>query len=356
MLPTLQSRFYKIKAQFQNLCGRISSRDFWAILQISRARRMAKRQVEKADGNFCVVRLLGNWPHLWRRIVEQTPNGSCCWNQTLFVADGPADIYVVVNSAVRPEGNPFLPKNFQWPPRERVWGLHMEPSDYVKLLGYDQPSEHTHISRFYTNCEYLIDRGGIYRACPPYSTPFIGKSWNFLNNAKYRSSRQRFILGVICSHMADLEGHKERHAFLEKLDQSGIPYALWGRGESMRRYRGYQGFAPSKWEAHSQCRYSIVLENSVSPWYWSEKLADSLLGFSLPLYYGCPRAADYLPTESFIPIDIREPDCIEKIQAILKADPFEERLSAICDARRILLHEQNTFAFLDREVSEYLKQ
>jgi hypothetical protein len=138
--------------------------------------------------------------------------------------------------------------------------------------------------------------------------------------------------------------------FLEEIDASGIDCAIWGRGENLHKLRNYRGFAPSKWDVHATCRYSIVIENSVSDWYWSEKPADALLSWSLPLYHGSPKLGNFLPPDSFVPFDIRKPDRMASLKAILKADPYAARLPAIAEARERLLTRENLHAFLNQEL------
>ena len=319
-------------------------RDLWYRQRIRRVMSLASRQ---QAGVARTVRLLGNFPGLWQRTLEQTPAGSCQWGRTLFVCEGKADHYLILNSIRRPTGNRFLPE-VALPGRERVWGLHMEPEEYVRLLGYDTVEEHALVSRFYTSSEDLVARGGVYRASPPYVHFLTGKSWDFLAAAP--PPEKRITLGIVTSELRSLQGQQARLRFLEAIDASGIEYALWGRGEGLRRFRGYRGFAFRKWDALAQCRYSVVMENSVSPWYWSEKIADALLSWTLPLYHGCPRIDRFLPTESFIPIDISDPECVERVRATLRADPYAARLQAIATARKVLLERENLYAFIDREL------
>ena len=63
-----------------------------------------------------------------------------------------------------------------------------------------------------------------------------------------------------------------------------------------------------KTDALAPYRYSFALENHIETHHWTEKLADALLGLTLPFYAGCPNAVDYFPEESFIPIDMDDPD------------------------------------------------
>jgi hypothetical protein len=321
--------------------------DFWHGAKIRKAMSLTPAQ-KSARGIRRTVRLLSNFPGLWQRTIEQTPDGGCQWGGTLFVAEGEADYYVILNSIRRPADSPYLPR-ITLPNPSRVWGLHMEPEGYVRLLGYDDPQEHALTSRFYTNCEYLIARGGIYRPSPPYVHFHIGKSWDFLSAAP--EPRKTIELGIISSGLKTIEGHKARLDFLEELDASDLDCAIWGRGDNLAKLRKYRGFAPSKWDVHAACRYSIVIENSVAPWYWSEKPADALLGWSLPLYHGCPELGRFLRPDGFQPIDIAKPGRIPAIRAILKDTPYQERLAAIAQARQTLLNRENVYAFLDRELN-----
>jgi hypothetical protein len=329
-------------AQFKDIRHRRRIRQ---IMNLTLADRTA-RGVER------IVRIVANIPGMWSRTIDLTPGGQCQWGKTLFVCDGEGDHYLVINSMTRcvPGSKDYLPR-VRLPEPAPVWALHMEPAEYVRKLGYDDPAEHAQISRFYTSCESMLATAGIYAPAPPYVPFHLSKTWDALAAAKPR--RKEIPLGIIMSGLRNIEGHHARFAFFEKLAQSGIEYAFWGRGKELQRFRGYRGFAFSKWNVHSACRYSIVLENSISPHYWSEKPADALLAWSLPIYHGCPNFGDYVPHESFISIDIRKPDeAIETIQRVLRDDPYEQRLAAIAEARRRMLHEHHLYAFIDRELEK----
>jgi hypothetical protein len=234
------------------------------------------------------------------------------------------------------------------PAPAQVWGLHMEPDEYVRRLGYDRQEEHSLVSRFYTNCESLIQAGGVYRPSPPYVHFHTGRTWDYLMTAG--QPRKTRSLGMITSDLATLAGHVSRMQFLAKLDEADLDCAIWGRGQRLQALRKYRGFVLNKWNVHAACRYSIVVENSVAPWYWSEKFADAILGYSLPLYHGCPSIGRFFPEDSFIRVDIDDPDCVRQIADIVGSGEYERRLSAIREARRLILERENLYAFLDREL------
>ena len=108
-----------------------------------------------------------------------------------------------------------------------------------------------------------------------------------------------------------------------------------------------------KAEALDPYRYHVAVENHVCPDHWTEKLADALLGFTLPFYHGCPNAADYFPPECFIPIDIRDFDAARAlIREAIASGQYEKRLPAIVEGRRRVLEEHNLFALLHRVIRD----
>jgi hypothetical protein len=310
-----------------------------AVMGLS-SRDKAARGIERT------VRLYGNFPGLWQRTIEQTPGGSCQWGKTLFVADGEADHAVILNALHRDEAGQALdaPKLG----KGNIWVLHMEPDEYISKLGYDRGIEHEIASLIYTNSPQLLARNGPYVPSPPYVHFNLGRSWDFLSTTPIPT--KTVSVGIISSDLAHIAGHLERLKFLEALDASGIESVLWGRGAGLKRFRNYRGFLQNKWQGHAASRYSIVIENSVSPLYWSEKVADALLAYSLPLYHGCPNLGHYLPADSFIPIDIRQPQEIDRIRTLVAGDEFERRMPAIAAARDALLRHENVYAFIDREL------
>lgn len=99
-------------------------------------------------------------------------------------------------------------------------------------------------------------------------------------------------------------------------------------------------------------RYHVAIENFIGAHHWTEKLADPFLGLSLPFYYGCPNAETYFPPDSFIRIDIRDPEgALEIIRDAIANNECGKRLPALTEARRRVMFEYNLFAVAAREIS-----
>ena len=99
-------------------------------------------------------------------------------------------------------------------------------------------------------------------------------------------------------------------------------------------------------------RYHVAIENFIGEHHWTEKLADPFLGLALPFYCGCPNAEAYFPEDSFIRIDIRDPQgALATIRAAIANNEYEKRLPALIEARRRVMFEYNLFAVAAREIA-----
>ena len=166
---------------------------------------------------------------------------------------------------------------------------------------------------------------------------------SFEDLAKARPGPKDHKISVVCSTKSKLPRHRERLAFV---------MALKDRLKDRLVIRG-RGFEPviDKGEAIAPHRYHLVLENNDLGCFWTEKLADAFLGWSLPLYAGTKAALDDFPEGSMIYLDLNDvPACVAQVERILDEDPYQSRLPAIAAAREKLMHEHSFFALISREV------
>ncbi|MEH6550522.1 MAG: glycosyltransferase family 10 [Pseudomonadales bacterium] len=138
--------------------------------------------------------------------------------------------------------------------------------------------------------------------------------------------------------------HHKRYSLLQSL-MSAIPEIdVYGRGFIPM---------PDKAQSIDPYRYHIAIENYIGVHHWTEKLSDPYLGLAMPIYAGCPNAADYFPEESFVAIDIdNHESSIETIRKTLRDNVYEQSLLAIREARRRVLEEYNLIAAISRIVEE----
>ena len=144
-------------------------------------------------------------------------------------------------------------------------------------------------------------------------------------------------ISVVCSDLTTTAGQRQRLAFLHELKAAfGDVIVHYGRG-----------FVPvaDKMEAILPHRYHLVLENSCTPDYWTEKLADAYLGWAHPINAGCPNLADYFPPAGFTPVDVTRPrEAVGIIEELLAQPATASELEMIEQCRDLVLDTYNPFA------------
>jgi len=168
------------------------------------------------------------------------------------------------------------------------------------------------------------------------------RGWREMHDAMPDKTR---VLSTVCAtkkHMTKV--HMRRNRFIERLKAELPDLDIFGRGIRPM---------DDKAEALDDYCYHLAVENYMGRNHWTEKLADPYLGLALPIYAGCPNAADYFPQESFIPVDIyREEEAIDTIKKTIRDNEYQARLPALIEARRRVLEEYNLFAVISGIIKE----
>lgn len=139
--------------------------------------------------------------------------------------------------------------------------------------------------------------------------------------------------------------HHRRYQFILRLKQLYPDLDLYGRGIRP---------IDVKADALDSYHYHLAIENFYGDHHWTEKLADAFLGACMPIYYGCPNAEEYFPPESFIRIDIANPEAAAEIIRKAHVDRmYEKNLPAILESRRLVLEEYGPYAEIARIINRH---
>lgn len=280
-----------------------------------------------------VVRIVRSWKDPdWLR---QTPEGKGRWGNVQFTEEAiPNPDFVIVCNGVEKDTRLLVDSS-------RVWLVLQEPPirDYCWFAaGYDQFAE-----IFGPHPELKERVGGHWQhGCLPWH---VGKGFDEL--ACFHPSAKTVNLTWITSNARAHRGHRQRMAFLEKLQRRGVPLELHGRG-----------FRPiaDKWDALAAARYGLAVENFSGFHYWTEKVADCFLAGVFPLYWGCTNLADYFPAESFVWIDIEDRHAPMQVAEIVQSSLAEERREVLMEARRRVMEEHQFFSHFAARVRAHLAQ
>lgn len=281
-----------------------------------------------------------NGDALWLR---QLPGGKPFWGDVEFVFDKNCNKYdwFVVYDDLPPENTERFSRRteqLKCPP-EKTLLITSEPStikvygkkytdQFGVVLTTQEPWAIRHKNAIHSQCGYRWFYG-------------IGsnkiKTFDEIKDRPPIKKSQ--LVSTVCSSKKQKNTvHAVRYEFTQKLKAQLPELEVFGRGVRD---------IDDKADALDAYKYHVVIENFCGMHHWSEKLADTFLGHSLPLYYGCPNIEDYFPSDSFIKIDPYKTDeSIDKIKSIITNNEYEKRMSAISEARRRVIEEYNVFAVI----------
>ncbi len=301
------------------------------------------------------VKFVAKGHHLSHRdiFLRQFPGRSAEWGSCHFTFDPDATQYdwlAVYDDLPPMPGERFSSRIESLTcPQQNTLFITMEPSS-IKTYGYDFLNQFGIIITSQepwaiTNRQTVYTQPGLrwfYGASPQRL-----KTWDEMVQSP--PEHKTGNLSAVCSCKKQRNTvHADRFAFTMRIKELIPEIALFGRG-----------ICPidDKADALDLYRYHIVIENHVAQHHWTEKLSDAYLGLTLPFYFGCPNVADYFPEDSFILIDVRDPDSAARIiRDAIATQQFERRLPAIREARRRVLNEHNLFAVVAREIENRVPQ
>ena len=170
----------------------------------------------------------------------------------------------------------------------------------------------------------------------PFGTTWIPQ-WRDLGNEKTK------MCSLIASNKRDLPGQKLRHEMVGHVVDKQLDVDVMGRGYAPFETKA-DGLAPY--------RYSVVIENSQERNYFSEKVIDAVLCETVPIYWGCPNIADFLPTDGMILCDSAQ-DVRAALAHMSEAD-YAARLPALRAAKEKAAHWGDLYGRAARLISETL--
>ena len=169
----------------------------------------------------------------------------------------------------------------------------------------------------------------------------IDQNFDFLSSLEYNALKKTNQIIWITSNQKTSKGHLSRMKFLETIKE--LPeISLYGRGINP---------IDDKWEVLSSSKYAIAYENFNNPYYWTEKISDCFLSYTLPLYFGCTDISRYFPQNSYIQFDPKDKHIDLFFKELLKSEKWQNCLEALTEARELVLSKYQLFPFLYDQIS-----
>lgn len=256
-------------------------------------------------------------------IATHMPGGTLDQGDIRFtVDDEPADVVVALN---------YLKYDTRLTAKHGFfWSWHNEPINRTPFAkGFDRIFTHekTDDSRIVT--------------APPILDWWVGKSWDEL--ASLNPPKKTRDVSVIASKKASIPGHRRRQQFVQLIETSMPEVEVFGDGRAR--------YLEDKWDGLAHYKYSVAIENTSTPDYWTEKIADCFMSFTVPIYFGAPNISDYFPEDSFIWLPLEDEKLsVQKIQDVIMRDSWERRLPALQEARSRVLREFSFYGQLTSRI------
>jgi hypothetical protein len=276
--------------------------------------------------NRTTVRIVKNWND--PDVMRQTPGNSGVWDNIKFTLDPveDCDYLIMFNNRMRIDTNARCP-------RENVWLLMQEP--YIPEHPEWKTEKHRPFYKVFTH--HLPAYSKRYISSQPAVPWHVNKSFDELSSMPIPVKQKS--ISSITSNLSMLPGQKKRRKFIDFIRRENISgLDFFGKGSC---------YIEDKWDGLAPYKFSIAIENSNTPDYWTEKLADCFLAWTIPFYYGCPNLEKYFPKDSFIRIDIENQEkSLEIITAVLKKEDWDKRFSALQKARELILNKYQVFPYI----------
>jgi glycosyltransferase involved in cell wall biosynthesis len=205
-----------------------------------------------------------------------------------------------------------------------------------------QPQRYNEIDSYINNFDFIMTHDELLLTKYPDKTKrvVVGGSW--INPKNYRVGRKTKDISMIYSNKQDLEGHRLRHAVAARVNNVD----LFGRGTARP--------LEHKEDSLLDYRFSIVIENSRAKDYFTEKLVDSLVVGTIPIYWGCTNVGEYFDPRGMYVVNsleeivdvvgkLTEKDYIDKIQYVKANCTAAQNYAAIEDWMYTNIIKPNNF-------------
>jgi len=178
---------------------------------------------------------------------------------------------------------------------------------------------------------------------------FEDSNLNFDYFSKLNNLEKSIDLSVICSNKFHTENHSLRLEFVKVLKNHF--------GERLHWYGNGINTIEKKSDIIFKSKYHIAIENGSRNNLVSEKLYDSFLGLSFPIYYGAPNISELFDKDSLISININDVNnSIKLIESVLKSNLYQKNFNKLLKSKDQVLNDFNIYYRLNKLVKENISK
>jgi hypothetical protein len=291
--------------------------------------------IKPSKGKF-IIKILCN--ESFEPFIRQQSNNGI-FNNVKFVTSGKSDLIIVLNkyNYINKYANKGIP----------IYLWLIEPPDYLTM--YTENYDLSVYEKIYT-CKFLVnvskDKQVItppfvhwhhaYNSRTNYFKNGIMSFSNLVNHNTYKNKANKVF--ILDSHIKNIIGHSSRIAFIDNI--KNINFDLYG-SKLWKSHTRYKTMLNNfKLITQEKYKYSLVIENQLDDIYWSEKITDSFLANSFPIYYGSNSIKEYFPDGSYYNFNILE-NSTSDIDYLYKNVMDFVNITSMQEARELVIYKYN---------------
>jgi hypothetical protein len=193
-------------------------------------------------------------------------------------------------------------------PQKIAWLMEPPEINGHAYKAVAEPDVIQHFDMVLTHYEQFL------RSDPKFVFMPFGGCW--IDEADWGVHNKSKSLSIIASPKAFLEGHQLRHTVIEHFHP--MIDGLFGRG-----------YLPleNKIDGLRDFRYTFVIENVRTNYFFTEKLIDAFMTGTVPIFWGCPDIAKFFDPDGMIQFETF--DQLDSIVKQISQDDYRNRMRAI---------------------------
>ena len=168
------------------------------------------------------------------------------------------------------------------------------------------PERYELFDQYKDDFEYTLTHDQTLLENYPSKTRFAPFGGCWIKDSNFQMFDKTKQVSMIYSDKTFMEGHKLRHRVAQSRLKDAYNIDLYGRGTTNP--------IKHKEEALVDYRYSIIIENSKTTNYFTEKLVDCLAVGTIPIYWGCTNVSEFFDPKSILTFDT-----FDELETILQA-------------------------------------
>jgi len=229
-------------------------------------------------------------------------------------------------------------------PKENVIGLAWEPIEFLFLTPQFIEYAKKYISK------YFIGKKGNLPEPFEESYGYLSHDWATTPFKTYDDKPG--LMSLMVSHKSFLPGHRYRFQLASRIIKENLPVDIWGGGcEILKNFFPDSTQIKTKFENYytlaGEYKFSIAIENTISPLYISEKITNCYVHNTIPIYDGAEKVDEVFGYNCCIKLTGNLDKDMEIIKNIIK-NPDAFKIDVL-KCREKLFEDKNASLF------EYIK-